>query len=426
MFEAPEIATRLTFSRVAFQLSSMMSSFKKSLFMWCVFVIAWAPEGGAAQFGIVKKERVNVRSRATISSEVLTQLNTGDKVEILESVILSETVPGNPKEWFRIVVPQDVVLWVSEDYIDAAENLVTATRLNVRAGPHQKFKVVARLNRGDKVETLKQSEGWISIKPPRGAVAYVAADLVDLTSDSPEKDLQVLPSITVIENPDETKGTDSEPVLIIDKPGQGESVVIEGTVLANQPDDATAAQAQLDSSSPSPAVAVSDPIDPLPETSEISITEETLPLQVAEVEEDSSTGELEDTQSGLTQIQGNLPELDLPKLPPVIGADRLPAEVVIAENPNPEIHLRRIITREGIVKRSRSIQSPTYHRLEDPVTHRTMNYLYTGRLHLHTRPSPADLKPYEGYKIQATGQESVDARWPRIPVIEIEELRLAE
>ena len=105
----------------------------------------------------------------------------------------------------------------------------------------------------------------------------------------------------------------------------------------------------------------------------------------------------------------------------------MPSEVLIADNPaDPLDTLRRIVTREGIVRRSRSIQSPTYHRLEDPVTHRTMNYLYTGRLHLHTAPSRSDLKPYEGYRIRVTGQESVDARWPKIPVIEIEELRLAD
>ena len=40
--------------------------------------------------------------------------------------------------------------------------------------------------------------------------------------------------------------------------------------------------------------------------------------------------------------------------------------------------------------------------------------------------SSADLTPYEGYKIRVTGQESVDPRWPRIPVIEIEELNLTE
>jgi hypothetical protein len=55
-----------------------------------------------------------------------------------------------------------------------------------------------------------------------------------------------------------------------------------------------------------------------------------------------------------------------------------------------------------------------------------MNYLYTGRLHLDTSASSADLVPYEGYKIRVTGQESVDPRWPRIPVIEIEKLDLVD
>ena len=84
------------------------------------------------------------------------------------------------------------------------------------------------------------------------------------------------------------------------------------------------------------------------------------------------------------------------------------------------------MTREGIVKRSRSIQAPTYHRLEDPTTHRTMNYLYTGKLHLNRDPKASDLKPYEQFRIRVTGQESVDPEWPSIPVIEIETLRLVD
>jgi len=47
-------------------------------------------------------------------------------------------------------------------------------------------------------------------------------------------------------------------------------------------------------------------------------------------------------------------------------------------------------------------------------------------LHLNTAPSRTDLKPYEGYRIRVTGQESVDLRWPKIPVIEIEELKIAD
>lgn len=88
--------------------------------------------------------------------------------------------------------------------------------------------------------------------------------------------------------------------------------------------------------------------------------------------------------------------------------------------------LRRVITRDGIVRRARNIQAPTYHRLDDPRTGTTINYLYTGKLQVDLGTGPKALKPYEGRKIRVIGPESVDARWPRIPVIEVEQLRILE
>ena len=312
------------------------------------------------------------------------------------------------------------MLWVAGDYVDPTGQTVTASRLNVRAGPSESYTVVARLNRGDKVERIKESGGWISIKPPVSSFAYVATSFIDLISETEQPPALEQERVIPVDVEKVSEGGNEEiPLLIVDNPDSGEDRVLKSTIDGNQPDNdelpvvqpaaqntpPTPVQTEIPPEKVQPEIIASKPID------DPSLSENPENTNEQAVLEDSGLKPLETIEpSSLSDEQV-----------------RLPSEIIVAENPSDALdELRRIVTREGIVRRSRSIQSPTYHRLEDPLTHKTMNYLYTGRLHLNTSPSRTDLKPYEGYRIRVTGQESVDLRWPKIPVIEIEELKIAD
>jgi hypothetical protein len=203
--------------------------------------------------------------------------------------------------------------------------------------------------------------------------------------------------------------------------------VLKSTVEGNQPDNDESRIVQpVEQNTPPTPVQTEIPSEANPVE---KIQPEVITKPIDDLDNDPSLSEnLENTNEQAVLEDSGLKPLE--SIEPPSGSDaqvRLPSEIIVAENPSDALDaLRRIVTREGIVRRSRSIQSPTYHRLEDPLTHKTMNYLYTGRLHLNTAPSRTDLKPYEGYRIRVTGQESVDLRWPKIPVIEIEELKIAD
>jgi uncharacterized protein YgiM (DUF1202 family) len=411
---------------VAFLLVGMMKSFAWIFAVLSVFAIAWPSDVEAAQSGLVNAERVNVRTQPNILSEVVAQVNTGDKVQVLETIVHDKPIPGNPREWYRIGLPEGAVLWVAEDYIDSTNNTVTGSRLNVRAGPSESYTVVARLNRGDEVEPIKAVGGWISIKPPASAFAYVATSFIDLNKAEEKEQSSNPPVKTETIEPQNTGNT---PVLIVDDPNTGETKVLQSTIEGNQPDNdevPPVVQTTEQNTPPTPVETVikenSQSVNRI--QAEVTTNQEMTPLG----SEPSLFDKVDQTPVPVVQEESGLKPIDSGELA-VVKSDqvRLPSEVIIAENPSDPLDaLKRIVTREGIVRRSRSIQSPTYHRLEDSVTHKTMNYLYTGRLHLHTAPTRSDLKPYEGYRIRVTGQESVDARWPKIPVIEIEELKLAD
>ena len=78
------------------------------------------------------------------------------------------------KGWSKVAIPGDVVLWVAKKYIDS-EYRVTASRLNVRAGPGLKYPRISRLTRGQKVTLVDASDNkkWLGIRPPPNAYAWV-------------------------------------------------------------------------------------------------------------------------------------------------------------------------------------------------------------------------------------------------------------
>ena len=112
--------------------------------------------------------------------------------------------------------------------------------------------------------------------------------------------------------------------------------------------------------------------------------------------------------------------------PPVVTAPPPPIEAapvkgpvetaaVTPAKPAEEIFVKRVVTREGFVKRSVSIQAPTYFVLENINNGKTINYLYNSNTNM-------TLKDFQGKRIIVTGEELLDERWPNMPVISVETL----
>lgn len=79
----------------------------------------------------------------------------------------------------------------------------------------------------------------------------------------------------------------------------------------------------------------------------------------------------------------------------------------------------RVVSHEGVVKSTWSIQAPTKFALVDPDSGRTVNYLYTSSTNL-------DLSRWKGHRIIVTGEEGLDRRWQNTPVITIQRIQVVE
>jgi uncharacterized protein YgiM (DUF1202 family) len=118
---------------------------------------------------------VNVRGKATLFSEVVTRLNSGDSVKVIEQVIRDKPKAGEPTQWAKIGIPSNVHVWVHASYIDATNKVVLPKRLNVRTGPGENYSVVGLLEQGAPVKEISTKDNWIEIEAPADAYAFVAA-----------------------------------------------------------------------------------------------------------------------------------------------------------------------------------------------------------------------------------------------------------
>ena len=92
--------------------------------------------------------------------------------------------------------------------------------------------------------------------------------------------------------------------------------------------------------------------------------------------------------------------------PPVTPAVEAPIEKV-----------KKIVSREGFLKGSVSIQAPSYFELRALDTGKTINYVFSSSTNLV-------LKQYKGQRVVVTGEELLDERWQHTPVIIVDALEL--
>ncbi len=78
---------------------------------------------------------------------------------------------------------------------------------------------------------------------------------------------------------------------------------------------------------------------------------------------------------------------------------------------------KRVIAREGRIRRSMNIQAPAFFSLEGTDNKKMINYLDPTKLGIK-------LDSLESVKVLVTGEEVMDQRWPRTPVIILDDLRL--
>lgn len=311
----------------------MQNLFKIALL--CAAAAGWILSGRAEQEGVVTEGKINVRGQPSLIGEVVTQLQRGDKVTVLEEIKVENPKPGEPASWAKIKLPENTPVWIFSPFVK--DGVVAASRLNLRAGPGENYSVVGRLERGAQVKVIRTIEEWMEIEAPTNAFAFVDSSLINLSG---------------------AETAAAAPVA-----------AVAGTPAPAQPE----------------------------ETNNLAA-----PLAVAPA--------VESTPPPATET--NAPP---PLVAAVPAAQPLPQVAQPPPNQSPATPGRRIVRREGIVRPTRSIQAPTWYELVHPETKATINYLHEEKLGVN-------LKQYRGQRVIVSGEEAIDPRWPKMPIMELETL----
>jgi uncharacterized protein YgiM (DUF1202 family) len=371
---------------------------------------------GADAIAVVNDNRVNVRGQATLNSEVITQLKKGEKVAILEEIAVAKPKKGEPAKWYRIALPANTPVWVNAGFVK--DNTVASAKLNVRTGPGENFSVIARLEKGATVKEIRTVGDWKEIEAPANASAFVAADLLQRQEAASDKAVlaetkPAAPAPAVASRPKQGKSAPKAAPSVpatVPAPAPVETVKVESPpapVTASP--DVTAKRAP--SPTPKPAEVAAAPVAPAPEPARPIVSEPIVtPVASTPPPEPEKKGFFsrvfgKSSKTNATETAKSKPAAKVAK-----AKAATPAPVVDTE-PAPV----RVVTREGIVRRSFNVQTPSYYALESTDSGKIINYLFTTNTNL----------PWGALKdrtVTVTGQEAIDKRWPNTPVLTIETL----
>ncbi len=154
-------------------------------------------------------KNVNVRGKASFKGEVVTKLQNGDSVTVIEQVILSKPKAGEPSNWAKIAFPASAHVWVHSSYV-TAEKTVKPKKLNVRSGAGENYSIVGTLEQGAAVKEISTKGSWTEIEAPASAFAFVAAMFIQQAPGGPEA---VSPIVTIQPPEPTTSPVTDEPII---------------------------------------------------------------------------------------------------------------------------------------------------------------------------------------------------------------------
>jgi SH3-like domain-containing protein len=342
----------------------------------------------------IKADRTNLRAKPAFDGEVLATLKKGDKLEVIDQV--PGTGPdGKPRDWAKVALPKLVPVWVYGPLVDSKTKLVKGKFLNLRAGPGKNYSELGELKQGDAVSVIRELDGWLQIEPPANTFAFVAANLIELSSAGANPiaakpgGQHALPE----RNSAPTPAPESKPL-----PAQTQPVATE-TVKTPVPEPAAEPPKPV-TSEPAP-VAAAVPAVPTPIYSNPAPVPTPAPAPA--------------TNAVVTTDDAPKPRKFLRYQPPTHS---VPADQEFVPSADATEAKPREVLREGLVGRTWSVQAPGHLELLSLRDEGTLDFLFTDTPDL-------DLAKFRNQRVIVTGEEWRDSRW-KTPLLKVKTIRSAE
>jgi uncharacterized protein YgiM (DUF1202 family) len=149
----------------------------------------------------VVASNVNVRAQAKLKSEVITQVQKGQNLNVLEEVTLKNSGPSEPSAWAKIVLPANIHVWVNTSFLTTNKTVIPK-KLSLRAGPGENYSRIGIIKQGDEVKEVGRKGDWVEIEAPAEAFGFVAAQYLKQDTNAPVVPTEPPPAAAVVtENP---------------------------------------------------------------------------------------------------------------------------------------------------------------------------------------------------------------------------------
>ena len=124
--------------------------------------------------GKVKKNKVRLRLLPNLDSPIIKELTQGDMLIVL----------GETEDFYAVQPPSGLKSYVFRTYV--LDNVIEATRVNVRLEPDTEAPIIAQLHSGDAIEgnISALNSKWLEIEPPTSARFYIAKDYIEKLGDA--------------------------------------------------------------------------------------------------------------------------------------------------------------------------------------------------------------------------------------------------
>ncbi len=116
--------------------------------------------------GRVTGSRVNVRAGDDMNSAVVTQLDKGKLVFVLQE----------DGETYCIEPPDGVTFWISSKFV--REGWPKSDGVNVRSGAGTHYPVACKVDKNSSLDIVKEAGEWTEIVPPKGSTVKISKEYV--------------------------------------------------------------------------------------------------------------------------------------------------------------------------------------------------------------------------------------------------------
>ena len=120
--------------------------------------------------GTITGSVVNVRSGPDLTFDVLTQVNLGTQLKILDQ----------EGEWLQVQLTEENLGWVANWLMDYPQvpGLVTGKVVNVRKGPGTDQEVLTQVKKDDQITLLTKNKEWYKVALSDGSTGWIIDWLV--------------------------------------------------------------------------------------------------------------------------------------------------------------------------------------------------------------------------------------------------------